>query len=96
MGGLPAFDGFLRFTRPQIILHKLAFWRDSHACAQTIPALSALKINQEAHFIASFLNIQADLVFSCSGKKMVTISCFVPGLLSNMQLHISCIATPRQ
>jgi hypothetical protein len=72
MGSLPALDAFLRFTCPQSILHKLAFWRDSHICAhraRTIPALIALKINQEAHFIASFLNMQADLVFSCSGKK---------------------------
>jgi hypothetical protein len=68
MGGLPAFDTFPRFTCPQIIPHKLAFLRLAHLCArraQTIPAPTALKNFQDAHFSASFLNMQAELAFSC-------------------------------
>jgi hypothetical protein len=36
--------------------------------AQTIPTPIALKVYQKAHFIASFLNMQAYLVFTCSTK----------------------------
>jgi hypothetical protein len=70
MGGLPALDTFPRITCPQIIPHKLALLR-LHICArhaQTIPAPIALKIYQDARFSASFLNMQAEIVFSCSGK----------------------------
>jgi hypothetical protein len=67
MGALPALDTFPRFTCPQIIPHNWPFG-DLHICArraQTIPAPIALKIYQDAHFSAFFLNMQAKLVFSC-------------------------------
>jgi hypothetical protein len=92
MGGLPAFDTFPRFICPQIIPHKLAFLR----FAQTIPAPIALKIYQEAHFSASFLNVQAELVFSSSAKNgdcFKFCSCTFDKIA---QLLISCIATPQQ
>jgi hypothetical protein len=51
--------------------------------AHTIPAPIPLKTYQEAHFISTFPNMQADLGFLVQ-KKMVFVSCSVLGLVSNM------------
>jgi hypothetical protein len=70
--------------------------RLAHLCTQTIPAPIALKIYKEAHFIASFLIIQAELVFSCSAKKYDYFTFCLKTFVKHAQFHISCIATPQQ
>jgi hypothetical protein len=67
MGGLPAFSRIFKIHLSADHSSYIGQWRDLHICArraQTIPAPIALKIYHEAHFINSFLNMQAELVFS--------------------------------
>jgi hypothetical protein len=70
MWWLPNLATLPRFTGPQINRHKLAVVDLPHSspCAQAIPALLALKLDQESHFITSFINMQTELVFFCSEK----------------------------
>jgi hypothetical protein len=70
-----------------------------HICArraQTIPAPIALKIFQDAHFSASFLNMQAELVFSCSAKNGDCFKFCSWTFVKIAHLYISCIAMPQQ
>jgi hypothetical protein len=70
----------------------IGLWCDLHICAhlaQTIPALSALKIYQIAHLITFFLNIQTELVFSLSGKNGVYFMFCYWASIKHAQFHIS-------
>jgi hypothetical protein len=101
MGGLPALDTFPRCTCPQIIPHKLAFLRLAHLCtlctdhpcsncSENLPGCSL------PSFSASFLNVQAELVFSCSAKNGDCFKFCSCTLVKIAPFYISCIAMPQQ
>jgi hypothetical protein len=73
IGGLPALDNFSGFTCPKTIPHKLAFGETlcTHLCTPCTnhPCSNCSEVYQDAHFIASFPYMQAELVFSCTAKK---------------------------
>jgi hypothetical protein len=98
MGGLPALDKFPRFTCPQIIPLKLAFWRLVHLCAPCTdhPCSNSSEIIQEAHFSASSQSVQADLGISCSAKNGDCFKFCSWAPVKIALLRISCIATPQQ
>jgi hypothetical protein len=61
------------------------------------PCSNCSETYQEAHFIASFPYMQAELVFSCTAKKNGAYFKFCSWtFFKHAQLHISCIATPQQ
>jgi hypothetical protein len=95
MWGLPALGTFPRFTCPQIIPHKLAFV-ETCAFVHAVPAPIALKIYQVAYFSTFFLNMQVELVFSCSAKNGVWFKFCSMTFVKFAQLHNSCIPTPQQ
>jgi hypothetical protein len=96
MGGLPALDTFPRFTCPQIIPHKLAVLRLAHLCTPcTDHPCSNCPVYQDAHFSVFFLNMQAELVFSCSEKNGNCFKFCSWTFVKIAHLHISCIPMPQ-
>jgi hypothetical protein len=86
MGRLPALDTFPRFTCPQIIPHKLAILRLAHLCTPCTdqPCSNCSENLPGCSFQRLFIKYASRTSVLLFRKKLVTVSSFVPALLSKL------------
>jgi hypothetical protein len=81
---------------PRSFLINWPFLRLAHLCTPCTDLPCSNCSQNLPGFSASFLNMQADLVFSCSVKNGGCFKFCSCNFVKTDQLHISCIATPQQ